>query len=124
MHELKLAVLTLKNSGIYLCHLFYNERKICILPVQYITVFKNEGDKKHIPFFGFESSRQCPLVLLSEARLIKFLQLYLNNIQEFSPYLTRNTFHLCYKVQPINAVWGNSRCFLWKPYGTHKYTSK
>jgi hypothetical protein len=23
--------------------------------------------------------------------------------------------------QPVNGVWGNSRCLLWEPYGTHRY---
>jgi hypothetical protein len=27
-----------------------------------------------------------------------------------------------HKAQPVNAVWGNSRCLLLEPYGTHKYT--
>jgi hypothetical protein len=39
-----------------------------------------------------------------------------------SSYLTGNTLRLRYKAQPVNAVWGNSRCLLWEPYGTHKYT--
>jgi hypothetical protein len=29
-----------------------------------------------------------------------------------SPYLTGNTLRLHYKAQPVNAVWGNSRCLL------------
>jgi hypothetical protein len=45
----------------------------------------------------------------------------LNNIYKFSPYLTGNTLRLHYKAQPVNAVWGNSRCLLWEPYGTHRY---
>jgi hypothetical protein len=45
-----------------------------------------------------------------------------NFIQECSPYLIGNTLRLRYKAQPINAVWGNSRCLLWEPYGTHRYT--
>jgi hypothetical protein len=28
------------------------------------------------------------------------------------PYLTGNTLRLRYSAQPINAVWGNSRCLL------------
>jgi hypothetical protein len=36
----------------------------------------------------------------------------LNNIYESSPYLTGNTLRLHYKAQPVNAVWGNSRCLL------------
>jgi hypothetical protein len=36
----------------------------------------------------------------------------LNNIYKFSPYLTGNTSRLRYKAQPVNAVWGNSRCLL------------
>jgi hypothetical protein len=27
-------------------------------------------------------------------------------------YLTGNTLRLHYKAQPVNAVWGNSRCLL------------
>jgi hypothetical protein len=46
----------------------------------------------------------------------------LSNIHMFRPYLTGNTLRLRYKVQPVNAVWGNSRCILWEPYGTHRYT--
>jgi hypothetical protein len=37
----------------------------------------------------------------------------LNNIYKSSPYLTGNTLRLHYKAQPVNAVWGNSRCLLW-----------
>jgi hypothetical protein len=37
-------------------------------------------------------------------------------------YLTGNTLSLRYRDQPVNAVQGNSRCLLWEPYGTHKYT--
>jgi hypothetical protein len=36
----------------------------------------------------------------------------LNNTYKFSPYLTGNTLRLHYKAQPVNAVWGNSRCLL------------
>jgi hypothetical protein len=46
----------------------------------------------------------------------------LYNIYKFSSYLTGNTLRHRYKAQPVNAVWGNSRCLLWEPYGTHKYT--
>jgi hypothetical protein len=28
------------------------------------------------------------------------------------PYLIGNTLRLRYKAQPVNAVWGNSRCLL------------
>jgi hypothetical protein len=44
------------------------------------------------------------------------------NIYTFSPYTARNTSHLRYRAQPVTAVWGNSRCLLWEPYGTHRYT--
>jgi hypothetical protein len=40
----------------------------------------------------------------------------------FSPYLTRSMLRLHYRAQQVNVVWGNSRCLLWEPYGTHKYT--
>jgi hypothetical protein len=35
-----------------------------------------------------------------------------NNVYKFCPYLTGYTFRLYYKAQPVNAVWGNSRCLL------------
>jgi hypothetical protein len=35
-----------------------------------------------------------------------------NVIQNSSSYLTRNTLRLRYEAQPVNAVWGNSRCLL------------
>jgi hypothetical protein len=34
------------------------------------------------------------------------------DIYKLSPYLTGNTLRLRYKAQPVNAVWGNSRCLL------------
>jgi hypothetical protein len=40
------------------------------------------------------------------------IEFLLNNIYKSSPYLTGNTLHLHYKAQPVNAVWGNSRCLL------------
>jgi hypothetical protein len=46
----------------------------------------------------------------------------LNNIYKSSPYLTGNTLRRHYKAQPVNAVWGNSRCLLWELYGTHRCT--
>jgi hypothetical protein len=36
----------------------------------------------------------------------------LNIIYKPSPYLTGSTPHLRYRAQPVNAVWGNSRCLL------------
>jgi hypothetical protein len=33
-------------------------------------------------------------------------------IYKLSSYLTGNTSRLRYKAKPVNAVWGNSRCFL------------
>jgi hypothetical protein len=32
---------------------------------------------------------------------------------------SQKTHHVCYTAQPDNAVWGNSRCLLWEPYGTY-----
>jgi hypothetical protein len=46
-----------------------------------------------------------------------------NNIWRFSSYLTGKPLRLRYRDQPVNAVWGNSRCLLWEPYGTHRYSS-
>jgi hypothetical protein len=45
-----------------------------------------------------------------------------NFIKRFSSHLTGNKLSLSYKTQPVNAVWGKSRCLLWEPYGTHKST--
>jgi hypothetical protein len=45
-----------------------------------------------------------------------------NFIYKFSLYVTGNTLRLRYKDQPVNAVWGKSRCLLWEPYGTHRCT--
>jgi hypothetical protein len=36
----------------------------------------------------------------------------LHNNYKFSSYLTGNTLCLRYKAEPVNAVWGNSRCLL------------
>jgi hypothetical protein len=44
----------------------------------------------------------------------------LNKTYKSSSYLTGNTLHLHYRAQPVNAVWGNSRCLLWEPYGTNR----
>jgi hypothetical protein len=44
------------------------------------------------------------------------------NIREFSSYLAGNALHFYYKDRSVNAVYGNSYCWLWEPYGAHKYT--
>jgi hypothetical protein len=36
---------------------------------------------------------------------------YINNIYEFSPYLTGNTLRHHYKAQPVNAVWETAAVF-------------
>jgi hypothetical protein len=33
-----------------------------------------------------------------------------------------NTLRLRYRAQPVNAVWGSSRCLLREPCGTHRHT--
>jgi hypothetical protein len=38
-----------------------------------------------------------------------------NNIYKSSSYLTGDISRLHYQAQPVNAVWGNSRCLLWEP---------
>jgi hypothetical protein len=48
-------------------------------------------------------------------------QFLLNNICNSSLYITGNALRLFYKAQPVNAVWGNSRCLLWEPYGTNSH---
>jgi hypothetical protein len=39
-----------------------------------------------------------------------------------SPYLTGNTSRLRYRAQPVNVVWGNSRCLLGESYRTQRCT--
>jgi hypothetical protein len=39
-------------------------------------------------------------------------RIFHNSIYKFSSYLTGNILRLLYKAQPVNAVWGNSRCLL------------
>jgi hypothetical protein len=67
----------------------------------------------------------CYIRVFCQSRLCKTDHVYLTcllyNIYKFSSYLTCNTLHLPNKAQPVNAVWRNSRCLLWEPYGTHKY---
>jgi hypothetical protein len=52
---------------------------------------------------------------------VTILHRHLSHAQFF---IKLNILRLRYNAQPVNAVWGNSRCLLWEPYGTHKYTSK
>jgi hypothetical protein len=40
------------------------------------------------------------------------IEFLLNNIYKSSSYLTGNTSRNRYKAQPVNAVWGKSRCLL------------
>jgi hypothetical protein len=52
------------------------------------------------------------------------LRFSLGRLQSFSvlgSYLTGNTLRLPYRAQSVNTVWGNSRCLLLEPYGTHSY---
>jgi hypothetical protein len=49
------------------------------------------------------------------------LRVDMHIIYTFILYLTGNTLRLRYRAQPVNAVWGNSHCLLWEPYGTNKY---
>jgi hypothetical protein len=44
------------------------------------------------------------------------------DVYKTNSYLTGITSRLRYKSKPVNAIWGNSRCLLWEPYGTHRYT--
>ena len=41
---------------------------------------------------------------------------------ECRTYRAKNTLHLSYKNQPLNAVQGNNRCLFSDPHKTHKYT--
>jgi hypothetical protein len=46
------------------------------------------------------------------------------DIHKLSSYLTGNTLRLRYKAQPVNDVYGNSRCLLWELYGANTYIYK
>jgi hypothetical protein len=83
---------------------------------------------------GSESRGTRDHILLSQIRNFPFFRLLqLAGIRwrywtltphhtKFSSYFTGNTSRRRYKAQPfIPAVWRNSRCLLWEPYGTHKY---
>jgi hypothetical protein len=37
--------------------------------------------------------------------------------------ISGNTLRLRDKAQPVNSVCGDSRCLLWEPYGTNRYSS-
>jgi len=39
-----------------------------------------------------------------------------------TPYRAVNTLRLSYKIQSVNAVYGNNRCLFSDPHKTHKYT--
>jgi len=41
----------------------------------------------------------------------------------FGLYCAVNTLRFGYKNQSVSDIWGNSRCFFWDPYRTHKYTA-
>jgi hypothetical protein len=64
-----------------------------------------------LPHGGWLSAVVFNLAVLKTTHgdLTEFL---LCNIYKSSPYLTGNTLRLRYKAQPVNAVWGNSRCLL------------
>jgi hypothetical protein len=62
------------------------------------------------------------VVSLTAARLSLLLQndFLLNNILEYSSYLTGN---IVSTTKPSRLIcWANSRCLLWEPHGTHKYS--
>jgi hypothetical protein len=62
-------------------------------------------NRVHFFFFFFLNLLSCHL---GE----DFLLLPLVVSGYFSAYLTGNTLRLRYRAQPVNAVWGNSRCLL------------
>jgi hypothetical protein len=77
-----------------------------------------QGLKLRLSRYSAQYSHRRPFQL-SNSLNTEFL---LNNIYKFSPYLTGSTLHLRYRDQPVRAVQGNSRCLLWEPYGTYRYT--
>jgi hypothetical protein len=56
-----------------------------------------------------ESYRCFVLLIVINPLKTEFLH---NFIYKFISYLTVNTLRLRYRTQPVNAVWGNSRCLL------------
>jgi hypothetical protein len=65
---------------------------------------------------------QCFKILCPRSKLLPGCDVLAASIGRRGSYLTGNTLQHPYKAQPVNAVWGNSRCLLWEPYGTHKCT--
>jgi hypothetical protein len=67
-----------------------------------------------------------------EYRLLKNVGKYVQNhtasVEKTVDFIGRRVrasslpLSLCYRTQPVNAVWENSRCLLWEPYGTHNFT--
>jgi hypothetical protein len=69
----------------------------------------------------FPSQSSNFLILSSNLRLRATSGLFLSGFRTQVIYIF-STFRCVCKAQPVNAVWGNSRCLLWEPYGTHRYT--
>jgi hypothetical protein len=72
------------------------------------------GLKLGIHLYPVRTSQETHYVSATEPnRLMLFgetVAVYCEN--RYSPYLTGNTLRLRYTAQPVNAVWGNSRCLL------------
>jgi hypothetical protein len=54
-------------------------------------------------------TRSQDLADTADPLILKLISIMLKS---FGSYLTGNTIRLRYKAQPVNAVWGNSRCLL------------
>jgi hypothetical protein len=64
------------------------------------------------PGFLHTAPSACGLLRLLSDLNPSNTEFILNNVYKFCLHLTGNTLRLHYKAQPVNAVWGNSRCLL------------
>jgi hypothetical protein len=75
--------------------------------------YRKSGNVLHLTFLNSLSSllqsSYCGITAVTTQIQIQFVR-------------HRKHISLRYRAQPVNAVWGNSHCLLWEPYGTHSYS--
>jgi hypothetical protein len=83
--------------------------------------FVSQIVKKLQPFVESQGSLPCSHQPSTGRNLNPLKTEFLLNTIKDSACTSQETHYIsATKLQ--NAVWGNSRCLLWKPYGTHRYT--
>jgi hypothetical protein len=62
------------------------------------------------------SATECNRLMLFGETVAVYCENHTEHIntlcEHFRPYITGNTLRLYYRAQPVNIVWGNSRCLL------------